>query len=132
MHCPKMLVRTLFVFILLAGLLAGIFLSSLASVRAANLTDIPVCGLPMAKWTFDPTPVSITSPVTNSSNVIASALENGVGDIGFTTTGSHTDNAWSGSGWSTTSSPNTTYFEFDVSSVGYTGIAISLFLSSSS
>ena len=35
MHRPKMLVRTLFVFILLAGLVAGIFLSSLASVRAA-------------------------------------------------------------------------------------------------
>ena len=34
MHCPKILVRTLFVFILLAGLVAGILLSSLASVRA--------------------------------------------------------------------------------------------------
>ncbi len=35
MHRSKILVRTLFVIILLAGLIAGIFLSSLASVHAA-------------------------------------------------------------------------------------------------
>jgi len=36
MHRPKILVRTLFVFILLAGLVEGFFLSSHAPVRAAD------------------------------------------------------------------------------------------------
>jgi hypothetical protein len=125
----KLLVRTLFIFILLAGLVAGILSSSLESVHASPHRQ-SACNSPMAQWTFDQAGLSPTNPQPNLSNVIASASENGVDNLGFTPTGSYSGNAWSGSSWPT----NTTlgpYFEFDVSSVGYTDLSMSFYASSS-
>ena len=135
MHRSKILVRTLFIFILLAGLVAGIFLSSQSTVNAAKSNDAPACQPSMAQWDFNESISStntVTNPTPSLSNVTVSASENGVGGVGFTATGAHSGKAWSGSGWSTTSTPNTTYFEFDISTVGYANLVMSFYASSSS
>src|SRR6266511_4182105 len=114
--------RSLFFILLITALCGGLVLPT-ASVRAAPVYQL-ACGLTMAQWMFDPTPASTTAPSPNTANVTASASQSGIGGIGFQTTGSHSGNAWSGSSWSQTPTPSS-YFEFDVSTVGYTGISIS-------
>ncbi len=133
MHRSKILVRTLFIFILLAGLIAGISLSPHASVHAApQMQD--VCGLMMAQWKFDQTPTpSTTKPAPSLSNVTASS-DSGTGFLSsylsFTNAGASTGKAWTASHWPATIDL-TKFFEFDVSTVGYTGIILTFYVSTS-
>jgi len=135
MNRPKILVRTLFVFILLAGLVGGILVSNLASVHAANLTVPPICGLSMAQWTFDPTPSSANAPTASISYVTtSSSLGSGLQGQSFTMTGGVSgSNAWTTTHWSTTNTIDITkFFEFDISASGYTGISLTFSVSRSS
>ena len=126
----KQLCRTLLTFVFLAAL-CGNFVFPVVNVQAAPVQGPLACGLLMAQWTFDQTPApSNTTPAPSTSNVTASASASGVNGIGFQAAGSHTGNAWSGTGWSQTATPSS-YFEFDVSTVGYTGISMSFWASRS-
>jgi hypothetical protein len=101
--------------------------------RAAPIYQgAPVCDLVMAQWTFDnPTPSSTSAPAPTTANVTATAAQSGVNQLVYQPTGARSGNAWSGTGWSQTATPNS-YYEFNVSTVGYTGIKLSLWHSRSS
>lgn len=133
MRLRKPLARTSFFLFLLICLLSGLAGVLRAPVNAATVHQIaPVCGLMMAGWTFDEAGLSTTNPAPTPSltNVIASASANGVGNVGFTATGSHSGSAWSGNGWSQTGTPSS-FFEFNVNTVGYMGVSISFWHSRS-
>ena len=90
-----------------------------------------VCGLMLAQWTFDPTPASTTVPAASTANVTATSITGGgITSLGFQTSGAHFGNAWAGSSWSQNSIPSS-FFEFDVSTVGYDDISMSFWASRS-
>jgi hypothetical protein len=120
--------RTLLSLTILAAL-CGSFAFPAVDVHAAPGQGSLACNLLMAQWTFDQAPPpSATTPAPSTANVAASASESGVNGIQLQPTGSHSGNAWSGTGWSQTATPGP-YYEFDVSTVAYTGISLSFWSS---
>ena len=128
MRCLRVLVRTFFAVILLVGLVAGIFLSTLASVYAEPvqqaISPTDCLGSTIAKWTFDG---GVITPSIGSG-----MFSNGSGITGPTfplgSTGSGTDQAIGFTGF-TLSPPLSTsdnhYIEFDVSTQGRTSMSLS-------
>lgn len=124
----KTLVRGLLVLFLLAGLLAGALAPTLMPARAAPQRQSCGLGSMMAQWTFDPTPSSTTAPAP-STGVASSGSGSGLQGLSFTATGAVSGNAWTADHWSTGSVDSTKYFEFDVSTSGYSEIVLAFAVS---
>jgi hypothetical protein len=132
MRYQKQFARVSFFFFLIACLLIGLALPALegTSARAAPVYQSAICDFILAQWTFDQPLLSTTAPVPSSANVTATASTSGVGGLTYQAAGSRSGNAWTGSSWSQNSTPSA-YFEFDVSTVGYTDILMSFWASRS-
>ncbi len=119
----RILVRTLFVFILLTGLITGFFLPTLIFVDAAPVqqavSPTDCLGTTITEWTFD----GITTPSTGSGMF---SYGTGSGLSGSTFITGYSDQAVSFKNWTTSSSldPND-YVEFDVNTQGRNSIKLS-------